>query len=198
MDQYFINNDNLESKIKEITCWCGTRMLTFETDRGVFSRNEIDDASLFMVRNVLKLNGNVLDLGCGYGFVGIYCATRFPDIKITLCDINRRAVELTKRNMEKNGVSGNVVCSDGFDGLQNKLFDYILFNPPIHAGRDSINSMFKDSVKSLVENGVLYTVMRKKHGAKSSLDFLNTFSNSRIINKEKDILLIASSRREGN
>ena len=71
MDQYFINNDNLESKIKEITCWCGTRMLTFETDRGVFSRNEIDDASLFMVRNVLKLNGNVLDLGCGYGVIGI-------------------------------------------------------------------------------------------------------------------------------
>ncbi len=173
-------------------------MLTFETDRGIFSRNEIDDASLFMVRNVPELNGNVLDLGCGYGFVGIYCATRFPDIKITLCDINRRAVELTKRNMEKNGVSGNIVCSDGFDGLQNKLFDYILFNPPIHAGRDSINSMFKDSVMSLVENGVLYTVMRKKHGAKSSLDFLNTFSNSRIINKEKDIVLIASTRREGN
>jgi 16S rRNA (guanine1207-N2)-methyltransferase len=190
MDQYFTNNDSLKSEYKEIICWCGTQPLSFITDRGVFSRNEIDDASLFLVRNVSQLSGRVLDLGCGYGFIGVYCAVRFPDISLTMCDVNRRAADLARNNMERNGVSGTVVVSDGFESIpEDQLFDFILFNPPIHAGRDIINQLFQESIQRLERNGSLYTVMRKKHGAMSSLEYLRSLADTRIVDKQKDVFL---------
>ena len=194
MDQYFSNNDAFESEYKEIVCWCGTRSLSFITDRGVFSRNEIDDASLFLVRNIPVLRGEVLDLGCGYGFIGIYSAVRFPGIVLNMCDVNRRAVDLAINNLKRNDVAGKALISDGFQSFPSEQrFDYILFNPPIHAGRDVINSLFSESISRLRDGGALYTVMRKKHGAKSSIEFLSSFARTQIINKQKDIMLIEST-----
>ncbi|MBP1556013.1 MAG: class I SAM-dependent methyltransferase [Oscillospiraceae bacterium] len=190
MSQYFENDKSLKEDLRELTCWCGPRKLVFLTDSGVFSRTEIDDASLFLVRGIPALTGRVLDLGCGYGFIGIYSAVRNPGITLVQSDVTEKAVELCRRNCEANGVTSDVILSDGFVSIEGK-FDSILLNPPIHAGKEVTFRLLEESVRHLADNGVLYIVIRKKHGASSMTDHLRTMSDTEIIKKEKGISLIA-------
>ena len=195
MSQYFENNDSLERETREITCWCGTRKLSFITDRGVFSRTEIDDASLFLVRNIPEITGRVLDLGCGYGFIGIYTAVRNPLISLVQCDVNERAVELCRLNCEANGISSHAVVSDGLASLDGS-FDCILLNPPIHAGKEVSYRLAEESMEHLSNDGRLYIVIRTKHGAQSMIEHLSAVSDVRILRKEKGIFILSCSRKE--
>ena len=196
MSQYFQNDPSLRKDTRELTCWCGTRKLTFLTDSGVFSRGEIDDASLFLVRNLPPLHGRVLDLGCGYGFIGIYAAVRNPDIELFQCDVNERAVELCIANCEVNGVRSETVVSDGLSALEGK-FDWILLNPPIHAGKEVSYRLAEESLERLSDGGRLVIVIRKKHGALSMAEHLNAFADVEEAAKEKGIyLLFCSDKKE--
>ena len=195
MSQYFENNDSLERETREITCWCGTRKLSFITDRGVFSRTEIDDASLFLVRNIPEITGRVLDLGCGYGFIGIYTAVRNPLISLVQCDVNERAVELCRLNCEANGIISQAVVSDGLASLDGS-FDCILLNPPIHAGKEVSYRLAEESLQNLSDDGRLYIVIRKKHGAQSMIEHLSAVSDVSIFRKEKGIFIISCSRKK--
>ena len=195
MSQYFETNDSLERETREITCWCGTRKLSFLTDRGVFSRTEIDDASLFLVRNIPEITGRVLDLGCGYGFIGIYTAVRNPLISLVQCDVNERAVELCRLNCEANGIISQAVVSDGLASLDGS-FDCILLNPPIHAGKEVSYRLAEESMEHLSNDGRLYIVIRKKHGAQSMIEHLSAVSDVSIFRKEKGIFIISCSRKK--
>ena len=195
MSQYFENNNSLERETREITCWCGTRKLSFITDRGVFSRTEIDDASLFLVRNIPEITGRVLDLGCGYGFIGIYTAVRNPLISLVQCDVNERAVELCRLNCEANGIISQAVVSDGLASLDGS-FDCILLNPPIHAGKEVSYRLAEESLQNLSDDGRLYIVIRKKHGAQSMIEHLSAVSDVSIFRKEKGIFIISCSRKK--
>ena len=123
-----------------------------------------------------------MDLGCGYGAVGV-AAGAANDIRVVLSDVNARAIETAKKNLENNGVRGEVVESDGFARIEG-TFDYILTNPPIRAGKQVVYRLFSESAARLNAGGALYIVIRKQQGAQSAVAFLGTlFASVRAADK---------------
>lgn len=145
---------------------------TFKSQSGVFSWQKIDAGSELLLNN-LDLPGdkkiNVLDIGCGYGFLGIVLAKIYPEMQITLTDINILAVKLTRHNCKLNNVEENttVVQGDLFEPVENTLFDLIITNPPLMAGKKVLKALVKNSKKHLKKNGHLQLVVPKKKGLKS-------------------------------
>ena len=145
--------------------------LTFTTDAGVFSRDGLDRGTEALLEALPTLSGRVLDLGCGWGAVGVALGKRYPGLEIVMTDINRRAVELARRNLDANGVRAEVVQGDGFENVTGE-FDAILTNPPIRAGKAVIYGLFADARAFLKPGGALYVVIRKQQGAPSALKYL--------------------------
>ena len=149
--------------------------LMFQTDSGVFSRTEIDRGTRTLL-NALPdgITGDVLDMGCGYGALGVCLKKHNPDCRLTMADINERAVRLARKNAEQNGAEADVIQSNGFAALAGKRYDLIMTNPPIRAGKPVIYAMFSDAANVLKENGSLMLVIRKQQGAPSAIAYLKT------------------------
>ena len=126
-----------------------------------------------------------MDLGCGYGPIGITLARLNPRAEITMIDINQRAVDLAKVNIEQNGVkNARVLQSNGFENLEG-TFNAIISNPPIRTGKKVIYSLFEESIQYLENGGSIYLVIQKKQGAKSAMNKLNEiYGNCQVINKK--------------
>ena len=139
------------------------------TDAGVFSRDGLDTGT----RAMLELHGRVLDLGCGWGPVGVTLARKYPECEIVMTDVNHRAVELSRRNLARNGAKAEVVQGDGFESVTG-MFDFILTNPPIRAGKAVIYRLFAEAKEHLTDDGVLILVIRKQQGAASAQKYLQT------------------------
>ena len=145
--------------------------LTFVTDAGVFSRDGLDRGTEVLLNALPPLAGRVLDLGCGWGAVGVALGKRWPDLDIVMTDINSRAVELARRNLAENGVRATVVQGNGFAAVEGS-FDAIITNPPIRAGKAVIYGLFAQARERLKPGGALYVVIRKQQGAPSALKYL--------------------------
>ena len=169
MNQYFINNNNLESKIKEIKYSFNDIEFSFFTDLGVFSKDKIDYGSAFLTEVILKEgNGNyktILDVGSGYGFIGIVL-TKMLNANTTFSDVNKRALHLTKMNLKENKLEGLVIESNAYNNIKNK-YDLIVSNPPIRAGKKVVLEILENAIKHLNQDGELWFVIRKDAGAKS-------------------------------
>ena len=145
--------------------------LTFITDAGVFSKGGLDRGTEVMLNALGPLRGRVLDLGCGWGPVGVAIKRAWPEVEVTMTDVNRRAVELARRNLAFNGVQAQVVQGDGYEAVTGP-FDAILLNPPIRAGKATIYGLFDRAREYLAPGGELYIVIRKQQGAPSALKHL--------------------------
>ena len=152
--------------------------LVFDTDSGVFSRLGVDRGSQCLL-NALpeKITGTVLDLGCGYGAIGLSLAKVWPHCSVTLTDVNQRAVRLAAANAQGNGVPARTLVSDSFAALRGESFDLILFNPPIRAGKQVIYPMFADAARYLNAGGQFWLVIRKQQGAASAMTYLQECFN---------------------
>ena len=148
--------------------------LRFLTDAGVFSKGEVDTGTATLLKALPEeMAGRVLDLGCGWGAVGVSIGKANPGCEIVMSDVNRRALELSEKNARSNGVAVRIVESDGLENVAGS-FDYIVSNPPIRAGKQVIYKMFADSALKLTETGRLFLVIRKQQGAESALKYLKT------------------------
>ena len=159
--------------------------LTLTSDAGVFSRGELDAGTRILLAALpQKISGAVLDLGCGWGPIGICIALENPEASVTFADINSRAVDLCKRNAEACHIQrAAFVQSDGFEAISD-AFDCIVTNPPIRAGKLKIYQMFADAKAHLKPGGALYLVIRKQQGAPSAIKYLYTlFSAVEVIDK---------------
>ena len=145
--------------------------LRFTTDAGVFSRDGLDKGTELLLNALPELAGRVLDLGCGWGAVGVALGKRYPGLEIVMTDINTRAVELARRNLAANGVAAEVAQGDGFAAVTGE-FDAIVTNPPIRAGKAVIYALFSRARDFLKPGGALYVVIRKQQGAPSALKYL--------------------------
>lgn len=159
----------------EVRFCYGGRELVFATDSGVFSRRELDRGTEVLLAALPEaIDGPVLDMGCGYGAIGVAVGARWPELSVIMADVNRRACDLARENARRNGVDAEVLESDGFAALAGRRFATILQNPPIRAGKAVIYRMFADGAKSLLPGGQLFLVIRKQQGAPSAMSYLAT------------------------
>lgn len=176
MDHYFTNNQNLKSEIREINFSYGGNDFIFLSDNGVFSKDKVDYGSFFLLDTFLKnsnLKSNILDVGCGYGFIGI-TLSKVLNTHVDMSDVNKRALHLTERNIDKNKVDANAIESDGYSNIDNK-YDVIITNPPVRAGKKVLLDILLNAKEHLNEDGELWYVLRKDQGAKSMAKTLSEF-----------------------
>lgn len=136
----------------------------------------------------------MLDLGCGYGVIGIVLKTMFPDTSVKMVDINPRAVELAGINCTRNSADCNCCVSDGLSNVLG-TFDFIITNPPIRTGKKVIYRMFEDSFAHLHKDGELIAVIRRKQGAESAVKkFQEIFDNCTVLEKERGFWVIQGKK----
>lgn len=196
---YFTDNQNLTENRKEHSFRFSGILFTFTTDNGVFSKTEIDYGSKVLLEATCKegISGNVLDMGSGYGTIGVVLKKLFPQTNIDCVDVNPRAVELTTLNAQNNSCDVQAYVSDGFSEVK-KSFDYVVTNPPIRAGKKVIYQMFEDAYTHLNDGGKLIAVIRRKQGAESAVKkFEEIFSNCEIIAKDKGYWVLKSTKLTG-
>ena len=168
--------------------------LRFTTDAGVFSRDGLDKGTELLLNALPPLAGRVLDLGCGWGAVGVSLAARYPGLDVVMTDINQRAAALARRNLAANGVRAEVAEGDGFEAVEGP-FDAIVTNPPIRAGKAVIYGLFAQARDFLAPGGALYIVIRKQQGAPSALKFLKeTYGDAEIVDRGGGFWVIRAAR----
>ena len=192
MNHYFKDNPNQISNIQTFDFKLNGKIYRFSTDVGVFSKDDVDYGTKTLIE-AISLNNealDVLDLGCGYGVIGIILKDTYPNINLTQSDINSRAVELAKINNDANYTTAHVIHSDGFEHI-NDSFDVITLNPPIRAGKEVVFKLYEGAYDHLKKGGIFYIVIQKKQGAPSHKRFLEKlFKNAEIINKSKGYYII--------
>lgn len=185
MDHYYSKEPTSKSEERIIEYELNGYKFKFISDNGVFSKNHIDFASEFLIKTIFdEVKGNILDVGCGYGVIGIILSKNNNASSITMLDVNHRALELAKKNINLNKVEAKIIESDGFENIKEE-YDTIVTNPPIRAGKIVIYQIYKDAYDHLKKEGILYLVINKKHGAPSTIKELNSiFGNCEIVDKK--------------
>ena len=171
--------------------------LRFTSDAGVFSKGDIDYGSRVLIEAMdIPEGAAVLDVGCGYGPIGITAAHLIPKGHVTMIDINSRAVELAKENALNNGIRNvTIMESDMLGALDGQTFDVILTNPPIRAGKAVVHQIFEQSYEHLNEGGTLWIVIQKKQGAPSAAAKLESlFGSVEEVAKDKGYRIIKAKK----
>ena len=199
-DQYYTADPSSESRPVPCAFPYRGHGLSFMTDAGVFSKGELDAGSRLLLDALPPLQGDVLDIGCGWGAIGIAVAKANKQSRVTMLDVNRRALGLCQENCLRNGVTAEIQESDGMAAVLGRKFDAIITNPPIRAGKQVIYKMFADAAASLNAEGALYLVIRKQQGAESCVKYLKTlFEEVEKLDKSAGFwVLKASEPKEGN
>ena len=189
MAHYFDLDPSLASKERNIEYVIDGRVITLVSDNGVFSKDKIDEGSLAFLKVLvpLRLSGRILDLGCGYGPIGLTIAIISPTARVDLADINTRALALCEKNAFKLGLSQRVTVlhSDIYESIEGK-YDSIVVNPPIRAGKVVTYAMYEGAFTHLIDGGSLFIVIRKNQGAPSASKYIESiFGNITLLKKDK-------------
>lgn len=193
MSHYF-TNENLKSNIKKVLVKVSDNTFTFNTDNGVFSKKGMDFGTRTLIEVLLKENlyGDILDVGCGYGVIGIILSSFFNNKinSVSMVDVNLRAIHLTKMNIKENKVNNcNTFVSNVYENIDKK-YDFIITNPPIRAGKEVVYKILKEAKDYLKENGCLYYVINKDQGALSSIKEMEKIAKVEILEKNKGFYII--------
>lgn len=193
MSHYF-TNENLKSNIKKVLVKVSNKTFTFNTDNGVFSKKGMDFGTRTLIDVLLNENlyGDVLDVGCGYGVIGIILSSFFNNRinNVDMIDVNLRAIHLSKMNIKENKVNNcNAFVSNIYSDV-NKKYDFIITNPPIRAGKDVVYKILKEAKEHLKENGCLYYVINKDQGALSSIKEMEKIAKVEMLEKNKGFYII--------
>ena len=195
MGQYF-NNENLPSNITKIDCFIRGKKFTFSSDNGVFSKNGVDFGSRLLLDFIPleEVGGKILDLGCGYGVIGIVL-NKLTGANVDMVDVNLRALHLTDMNVVANKCQNiNVFESNVYEKINTK-YTSIVTNPPIRAGKKVVYDMLFNAKDYLTDDGNLYFVIRKQQGAKSLMSDLEKEYNVEILEKKKGYFIIKCSKK---
>ena len=193
MNQYFDNNENLESNIKENYVKVLDTNFYLYTDNGVFNKSGLDFGTRVLLENIdIKNKKTFLDVGCGCGPIGIYILLNINNAQVDMIDINERALKLTKMGLKKNGLNANVFKSDAYENIINS-YDMIITNPPIHCGKNKVYEIIRNAKDHLSKDGELWIVIRKDQGASSLIKDNSDIYNFEIIDKIKGFWIIKST-----
>lgn len=187
-DHYYTNKPGTAHDERHMTFTLRDHELHFTTDAGVFSRDRVDFGSLLLIENMqIPRQARVLDVGCGYGPIGLTAAKLASEGKVTMIDVNERAADLARRNAERNGIHNvEVRVSDVYSAVQGECYDVILTNPPIRAGKEIVHRIFAEGHDLLAEGGEMWVVIQKKQGAPSALKKLQElYTHVEEVDREK-------------
>lgn len=196
MSQYFTNDENLKSEYRSIIYKYKDYVFNFTSDLGVFSKDRVDYASKLLVENYFKIgrkNVNVLDVGCGYGFIGI-TISKIMDSRVDMIDVNKRAVHLSNLNIKNMNVDAVSFISDIYSNIDKK-YDVIISNPPIRAGKKVYLDIINNAVNYLNDGGEFYFVMNKDHGAKNVIEKIKDVYDVNVLDKNKGFFVILCKKR---
>jgi 16S rRNA (guanine1207-N2)-methyltransferase len=165
-EHYFSPRPSASDKQQAFSATLRGHEVTLTTEAGVFSRQRVDRGTRLMIKHIeIDPSDTVLDLGCGYGVVGVVAGLLAPRGRVTLVDINQRAVALARANLRANGIeNADVHQGDGFAPILGQTFDVIAINPPIRAGISVTHRLIAEAVEHLVPGGRFYLVGRTKQG----------------------------------
>ena len=198
VSHYFTKDPTTPSKERTITYKFNGLTYNLVTDTNVFAKNGIDVGSMTLLKVISQeINtGKVLDIGCGYGVIGLTLASLIPDIQVVCSDINLRAVSLTKKNARALELSERVTSlqSNLYENIEGK-FDYVVTNPPIRAGKKVLDEIYMGAHRRLNTGGALYLVVRRKQGAESTVKRLKEiYSLVDVLNKDKGYWVIKATK----
>ena len=181
--QYFDNNENLRSELRDVYYTYNNETFKFKSDLGIFSKDKIDEGSKILVETYIKY---------GVGFIGIMLS-KLKNITFDMVDVNNRAIHLTNMNIKSNKVTANVFVSDMYDKINDK-YDLIITNPPIRAGKGVYLTILNSSFNYLTENGELWFVMRNNHGVKTVVSDLNKEHHAEILKRDNGYYVVRVTR----
>ncbi|GGD03567.1 hypothetical protein GCM10007216_37790 [Thalassobacillus devorans] len=188
-EHYYSNKTETQSEERTWQFTLKGETFRFTTDNAVFSKKEVDFGSRVLIDAFQppEVEGNLLDLGCGYGPIGLSIAKANPERIVYMVDINERAVELSRKNAAQNGIPNvEVRASDRLSEVKDTCFAAVLTNPPIRAGKKVVHSMFEEAHRSLIAKGELWVVIQKKQGAPSARKKLEElFGEVEVVDKQK-------------
>jgi len=190
MGHYF-SNDELKSELHLIKVKIFDREYSFYTDNGVFSKGKLDFGTRTLLESIPlnDIKGKVLDVGCGYGVIDIILS-KITDASYEGVDVNKRALHLAEMNAKLNNISNvKFYESNCYENVNDK-YNVIITNPPIRAGKKIVYDIVMNARNHLMDDGVLYIVIRKEQGAKSMIRDLEEYYITEVINKNKGFFVI--------
>lgn len=197
-EHYYSRSQNVSSDPSYWDYTLKENKFRFKTDNGVFSKKEVDFGSRVLIEAFTypEVDGDILDVGCGYGPIGLSIAKDAKDRKVHMVDVNERALALAKENAALNQIDNVVIYeSDRLLQVKGNKFAGILTNPPIRAGKKIVHDIFEQSYEHLINNGELWVVIQKKQGAPSTLEKLEQlFQEVDVVEKKKGYFIIKAKR----
>ncbi len=197
-EHYYSRTQNVNSDPNYWNFTLKGNTIRFKTDNGVFSKREVDFGSRLLIETYKfpSIDGDALDVGCGYGPIGLSIAKADPDRMVHMVDVNLRAIELAQENARQNGIQNvQIYESDRLIGVKGTKFASILTNPPIRAGKKVVHDIFEQSYEHLAANGELWVVIQKKQGAPSAIAKLEEFFKEvNVVEKKKGYFIIQAKK----
>ncbi|MCW4002693.1 MAG: methyltransferase [Candidatus Bathyarchaeota archaeon] len=187
IEHYFASAPKSEDKFGLIRTTLRGKTFEFLTSSSVFSKRRIDQGTRILIEAmVLPQSGNVLDVGCGYGAVGIIAATVNPQLRVIMTDVNMRAVRLARQNTQLNKVTNaEVRYGHLYEPVQDTKFNCILSNPPVSAGMETVKAIVQGAPAVMTYEASFQMVIRSKIGGKTLPAVFNqTFSNCEVLARE--------------
>jgi 16S rRNA (guanine1207-N2)-methyltransferase len=187
IEHYFASSPKSKERFGLIrSCLCG-KSFEFLTASSVFSKRKIDSGSRLLIETmVLPKTGFILDIGCGYGAVGVAVASLNPKLNVVMTDVNARAVRLAKKNVGLNKViNAEVRYGFFYEPVEDLRFDCVLSNPPVSSGMETVKAIVTGAPKVMANGASFQMVIRSKIGAKILPTlFTETFGNCGIVARE--------------
>ncbi len=198
-EHYYSKNPQVTSQPRKVNFMVQGQKLVFQSDSGVFSKREIDFGTRLLIETFQiekDINGSILDVGCGYGPIGISVAAMHAERTVHMVDINDRAIALATVNAKINHTSNlEIYSSNLYQAVKQTAFAAILSNPPIRAGKQVVHEILIGAHDKLAKGGVLWVVIQKKQGAPSALARMEeVFDNAKIIVKKKGYWIMTASK----
>jgi 16S rRNA (guanine1207-N2)-methyltransferase len=165
-EHYFTEQPHSARQRRDLRFLYRGELLRFTVDSGVFAAHGIDPGTALLIENLsVGRQDRVLDLGCGWGAIGIAAAKSIPQGQVILTDVNRRATALARRNLHQNGIrNAEVRAGSLFRPVAGETFDLIATNPPYHVGRETILTLLEGAREALRPGGRLLLVGKGSQG----------------------------------
>jgi len=186
---YYTENPDSEIREKSFSETINGRQLNFTSVSGVFSfEGRIDKVSHNLIKNFTPSGSSILDVGCGYGAIGLFLKALFPSQQVSMIDINNRALDYTRKNAAANKLDAQVIHSNLYGALTGRSFDDIVSNPPFAAGKDLNTRLITEAREHLSENGSLWLVAFHNKGGSTLKDIMKSvFGNVEDVDKSGGI-----------